>query len=164
MGRRGHYRVLHNKGDISFTMSHAGKVSLKVVAKRLSQYCEAKGLTVAVGAVRVSTGSLDQDMMFMGRRLQEIGRTGRICLSVCFIDLRRSPSISTRCSTPLTAPCCGRYSLASELPPQMIAVIQQFHDGMSEIELACDLVTASVRGGTRTTTRIPAIPAFVQHI
>ena len=57
--------VLHKKGDktecgkyrgISL-VSHAGKVLLKVVARRLSAYCEAK--TVTGGTVRVSTGSLD---------------------------------------------------------------------------------------------------------
>ena len=58
--------VLHKKGDktecgnyrgISL-VSHAGKVLLKVVARRLSAYCEAKGL-LAGGAARVPTESLD---------------------------------------------------------------------------------------------------------
>ena len=58
--------VLHKKGDKTecgnyrgiLLVSHAGKVLLKVVAKRLSAYCEAKRLLPG-GAVRISTGLLD---------------------------------------------------------------------------------------------------------
>ena len=73
--------VLHKKGDktecgnyrdISL-VSLAGKVLLKVVARRLSAYCEAKGVfpeeQCGFRPDRSTT-----DMMFVVRRLQEVGR------------------------------------------------------------------------------------------
>ena len=88
--------VLHKKGDktecgnyrgISL-VSHAGKVLLKVVARRLSAYCEAKGLTVTGGAVRVSTGSLDHGRDVCGSQAAGNWAEGK---SVSFHVLRRSP-------------------------------------------------------------------------
>ena len=41
--------------------------------------------------MRVSTGSLDhEDMMFVVRRLQEIGRKAGVSLFMCFIDLQNA--------------------------------------------------------------------------
>ena len=73
--------VLHKKGDktecgnyrsISL-VSHAGKVLLKVVARRLSAYCEAKGLSPEEQCGFRPDRSTT-DMMFVVRRLQEVGR------------------------------------------------------------------------------------------
>ena len=73
--------VLHKKGDkaecgnyrgISL-VSHAGKVLLKVVARRLSAYCEAKGL-LPEEQRGFRPNRSTTDMMFVVRRLQEIGR------------------------------------------------------------------------------------------
>ena len=47
------------------------------------------------------------DMMFVVRRLQEIGRKARVSLFIRFIDLQKAYDT-------VTAPACGRYSLASE--------------------------------------------------
>ena len=82
--------VFHKKGDktecgnyrgISF-VSHAGKVLLKVVARRLSAYCEAKGLLpdeqCGFRPDRSTTG-----MMFVVRRLQEIERKAGASLHMC---------------------------------------------------------------------------------
>ena len=77
-------------------MSHAGKVLLKVVARRLSAYCEAKGL-LAEEQCGFRPDRSTTDMMFELRRLQGIGRKAGVYLLV-----------------PLTAPFCGRYSLVSE--------------------------------------------------
>ena len=46
-------------------------------------------------------------MMFVVRRLQEIGRKAGVSFFMCFIDLKKA------CDT-VAAPFCGRYSLASE--------------------------------------------------
>ena len=73
--------------------------------------------------MRVLTGSLDHGHDVCGAQAAGNWVEGRIGVSffVCF---------SRRRTTPLTAPSCGRYSLVSGVPPQMFAVIQQFHDEM----------------------------------
>ena len=89
--------VFHKKGDktecghyrcISL-VSHAGKVVLKVVARRLSAYCEAKGL-VPEEQCRFRPNRSTTHMMFVVRRLQEIGRKAGVSLFMCFIDLRKA--------------------------------------------------------------------------
>ena len=45
------------------------------------------------------------DMMFVVRRLQEVGRKVGVSLHMCFIDLQKAYDT--------VAPSCGRYSLAS---------------------------------------------------
>ena len=70
-------------------MSHAGKALLKVVARRLSAYCEAKGL-LPKEQCGFRPDRSTTDMMFVVRRLQEIGRKGGVYLFMCFIDLQKS--------------------------------------------------------------------------
>ena len=106
--------VLHKKGDktecenyhgISL-VSHAGKVLLNVVARRLSAYCEAKGLLPEEQCgFRLDRSTTDMMFVFAGCRTLS-GR--QECPSIC-VSL-----ISRKLTTPLTAPSCGRYSLASE--------------------------------------------------
>ena len=76
--------VLHKKGDktecgnyrgISL-VSHAGKVLLKVVARRLSAYCEAKGL-LPEEQCGLRPDRSTADMMFVVRRLQGSWAEGR---------------------------------------------------------------------------------------
>ena len=106
--------VLHKKGDkteyrnyrgISL-VSHAGKVIFKVVARRLSAYCGAKGL-LPEEQCGFRPNRSTTDMMFVVRRLQEIGRKAGVALFKCFIDLQKAYDIVDR-------PSCGRYSLALE--------------------------------------------------
>ena len=122
--------VLHKTGDktecgnyrdISL-VSHAGKVLLKVVARRLSAYCEAKGL-LPEEQCGFRPNRSTTDMMFVVRRLQEIGRKARVSLFMCFIDLQKA--YDTVDHTLL-----WQVFTRIGVPPQMIAVIQQFHDGM----------------------------------
>ena len=89
--------VLHKKGDqtecgnypgISL-VSHAGKVLLKVVARRLSAYCEAKGL-LPEEQCGFRPNRSTTDMMCVMRRLQEIGRKVGVSLFICFIDLQKA--------------------------------------------------------------------------
>ena len=86
--------VLHKKGDkaeggnyrgISL-VSHAGKVLLKVVARSLSAYCETRGL-LPEEQCGFRPDRSTSDMMFVVRRLQEIGCKAGVSLYV----LHRSP-------------------------------------------------------------------------
>ena len=60
---------------------HAGEVFLKVVARRLSAYCEAKDL-LPKEQCEFRPGRSTTDMMFVVRRLQELGGRQE-CLSSC---------------------------------------------------------------------------------
>ena len=72
--------VLHKKGDTTervnyrciSLVSHAGKVLLKVVARRLYAYCEAKGL-LPEEQRGFRPDRSTTDTMFVVRSLQEIG-------------------------------------------------------------------------------------------
>ena len=103
-------------------MLHAGRVLLKVVARRLSAYCEAKGL-IPEEQCGLRPNRSTTDMMFVVRRLQEIGRKAGVSLFMCFIDLQESYDTVDRTLLWQVLTHIG-------VPPQMIAVIQQFHDGM----------------------------------
>ena len=69
-------------------VAHAGKILLKIVATRLSVYCEARNLLPeeqrGFRPHRSTT-----DMMFAVRRLQELGRKARAPLFLCFADLQK---------------------------------------------------------------------------
>ena len=89
--------VLHKKGDktecgnyrgISL-VSHAGKVLLKRVARRLSAYCETKGL-LPEEQCGFRPNRSTTDMMFVVRRLQEIGWKAGVSPFMCFIDLQKA--------------------------------------------------------------------------
>ena len=122
--------VLHNKGDkteggnyrgISL-VSHTGKVLLKVVARRLSAYCEAKGL-LPEEQCGFRPDRSTTDMMFVVRRLQGVRRKAGVSLHICFIDLQKAYDTADRT---LLWQVIARIGV----PPQMIAIIRQFHDGM----------------------------------
>ena len=70
-------------------MSHAGKVLLEVVARRLSAYCEAKGL-LPEEQCGFRRNRSTTNMMFVVLRLQEIGRKAGVYLFMCFIDLQKA--------------------------------------------------------------------------
>ena len=103
-------------------MSHAGKVLLKVVARRLSAYCKAKGL-LPEEQCGFRPNRSTTDMMFVVRRLQEIGPKSGVSFFMCFIDLQKAYDTVDRTLLWQVLTCIG-------VPPQMLAVIQQFHDGM----------------------------------
>ena len=122
--------VLHKKGDktecgsyrgISL-VSHAGKVLLKVVVRRLSAYCEAKGL-LQEEQCGFRPNRPTTDMMFMVRRLQEIGWKAGVSLFMCFIDLQKAYDTADRILLRQVPTRIG-------VLPQILAVIQQFHDGV----------------------------------
>ena len=122
--------VLHKKKDrtecgnyrgISL-VAHAGKILLKIIARRLREYCERVGiLPQEQSGFRPNRSTID--MMFMIRRLQEVARKKRIPLYVCFIDLTKAYDCVDRT---LLWTVLARFGV----PQNMISVIRQFHDGM----------------------------------
>ena len=67
-------------------VAHAGKILLKIIARRLSEYCERVGiLPEEQSGFRPNRSAID--VMFVIRRLQELAQKKRIPLYVCFIDL-----------------------------------------------------------------------------
>ena len=142
--------VLHKKSDktecgnyrgISL-VSHVVKILLKVVVRRLSAYCEAKGLlTEEQCGFRPDRSTTD--MMIVVCRLQEVGRKARVSLHMCFIDLQKAYDTVDRTLLWQVLTRIG-------VPPQMIAVIRQFHDGMLPPVLStCPLYTNSGCGKER---------------
>ena len=103
-------------------MSHVGKVILNVVARRLSAYCEAKGL-LPEEQCGFRPDRSTTDMMFVVRRLQEVGRKAGVSLHMCFIDLQKAYDTVNRTLLWQVLTRIG-------VPPQIIAVIRRFHDGM----------------------------------
>ena len=95
---------------------------LRGIARRLSAYCEAKGLLPEKQG-RFRPDRSTTDMMFVGRRLQEIEWKAGVSLFMCFIYLQNAYDTVGRA---LLWQVLNRIGV----PPQMIAVIQQFHDGM----------------------------------
>ena len=103
-------------------MSHAGKVLHKVVARRLSPYCEAKEL-LPEEQCRFRPDRSTTDIMLVLHRLQEIGRKAGVSLFMCFIDLQKVYDTVDRTLLWQVLTRIG-------VPPQMISVIRQFHNGM----------------------------------
>ena len=129
--------VLHKKGDktecgnyrgISL-VSHAGKVLLKVVARKLSAYCEGKGL-LPEEQCGFRPDRSTTDMMFVVRRLQEVGRKAGVSPHMCFIDLLKAYDTVDRTLLWQVLTRIGVPPQMIAVPPQMIAVVRQFHDGM----------------------------------
>ena len=63
------------------------------------------------------------DVMYVIRRLQEHGRLGRTPLFVCFINLQKAYDSVDRS---LLWVVLARFGV----PPRIISIIRQFHDGM----------------------------------
>ena len=102
--------VLHKKKDrtecgnyrgISL-VAHAGKILLKIIARRLSEYCERVGiLPEEQSGFRPNRSTTDT--MFVIRRLQELAQKKQLPLYLCFIDL-------TKAYDSLIEPSSGQYS------------------------------------------------------
>ena len=89
--------VLHKKDDKTECGNYRGislvsqtvKVLLKVVVRRLSDYCEVKGL-LPEEQCGFRPNRSTTDMMFVVRRLQEIGRKAGVSLIMSFVDLQNA--------------------------------------------------------------------------
>ena len=122
--------VLHKKKDLTecddyrdiSLVAYAGKILLKIIARRLSEYCGRVGiLPEEQSGFRPNRSATD--MMFVIRRLQELARKKRIPLHVYFIDLTKAYDSVDRT---LLQTVLARFGV----PHNMISVICQFHDGI----------------------------------
>ena len=107
MTKCGNYRVIS-------LVVHAGTILLKIIARRLSDYCKQSGFRPN----RSTT-----DTMFVIRRLQELAWKKQIPLYVCFINLTEAYDSVDR---NLLWTVLARFSV----PQRMNSVMHQFHDGM----------------------------------
>ena len=103
-------------------MVHAGKLLLKIIARRFSDYCERVGI-LPEEQIGFRPSRSTTDMMFVIRRLQELARKKRIPLYACFIEL-------TKAYDPVDRTLLWKVLTRFAVPLQMISVIRQFHDGM----------------------------------
>ena len=102
-------------------VAHAGKVLLRVIAGRLSDYCKRENiLPEEQCGFRPQRSTVD--IMFVVRRLQELARKDTP-LYLCFIDLTKAYDSVDRT---LLWDVLARFSV----PPRMLAAIRQFHDGV----------------------------------
>ena len=103
-------------------VAHAGKILLKIIARRLSEYCKrVRILLEEQSGFRPNRSTTDT--IFVIRRLQELARKKIIPLYVCFIDLTKAYDSVDRI---LLWTILARFGV----PQNMISVIRQFHDGM----------------------------------
>ena len=103
-------------------MAHAGKVLLKVIAGRLSDYCKRDNIPPEEQCgFRPQRSTVD--MMFVVRRLQELARRKDTPLYLCFIDLTEAYDAVDRT---LMWDVLTRFGV----PPRMLAAIRKFHDDM----------------------------------
>ena len=70
-------------------VAHAGKMLLKVIARRLSEYCERVGILPEEQSGFRPNRSTTDTMLFVVRRLQELARTNLIPPCLCFIELTK---------------------------------------------------------------------------
>ena len=103
-------------------VAHDGNIVLKILARRLSEYCERVGiLPEEQSGFRPNRSTTD--MIFVIHRLQELARKKRIPLYVCFIDLTKTYDSVDRT---LLRTVFARFGV----PQNTISVIRQFHDDM----------------------------------
>ena len=122
-------RVLHKKKDQTECGNYRGislvvhdvKVLHKVIAGRLSYYCERENV-LPEEQCGFKPQRSTVDMMFVERRLQELARKKDTLLYLCFIDLTEYDSVDRT----LLWDVLARFGV----PPGMLAVIREFHDGM----------------------------------
>ena len=93
-----------------------------MVASRLSNYCEAKRILPGEQCgFRPARETID--ILFVVRRLQELGRARKIPLYMCFIDLQKAyDSVDQE----LLWVVLARFGV----PEKMLTVMRQFHEGM----------------------------------
>ena len=103
-------------------VAHAGKVLLKAIAGRLSNYCERVNI-LPEEQCRFRPQRSTVDMMFIIRRLKELAGKKDTPLCLCFIDLTKAYDSVDRT---LLWDTLARFGV----PPRMLTVIRQFHDGM----------------------------------
>ena len=157
--------VLHKKKDrtkcgnyrsISL-VAHAGKILLKIIARRLTEYCERMGiLPEEQSGLRPNRSTTD--MMFVIRRLQELAQKKRIPLYVCFIDLTKAYDSVERT---LLWTVLVRFWRATKYDLGHSS-IPRWHTSMRAVRRQSALEV--VYCGTRPSSRVRARAPPVQHL
>ena len=101
--------------------AHTGKLLLKVIADRLIDNGERENF-LPEGQCGFKPQSSTVDMMFVVRRLQELVRKKDTPLYLYFIDLKAYDTVDRT----LLWDVLARFGV----PPRMLAVIREFHNGM----------------------------------
>ena len=158
-------KVLHTKKDGSdcgnyrgvALVSHAGKALLKIVAHRLSGLCETGGI-LPEEQCGFRPGRSTVDMLFVMRRLQELGRQRETPLYMCFIDLQKSVRLSGPRAALIWA-CSHRCTTdgGHSYPPIPRRHADSRADGRWQI-------LRVVRGQARTTARMCAVTFAFQRV
>ncbi|CAB1102622.1 unnamed protein product [Ectocarpus sp. CCAP 1310/34] len=123
-------KVLYKKGDRSncnnyrgiSLLSHVGKVPIKIITNRLSAFCEANNI-LPEEQCGFRPGRSTVDMLFVVRRLQELGRRKKIPLYMCFVDLKKAYDSVDR-------EMLWKVLARAGVPAKLIEVIRQLYDGM----------------------------------
>ena len=150
--------ILHKKKDrtecgsyrgISL-VAHAGKILLKIIARRLSEYSECVGL-LPEEQRGFRPNRSTTDMMFVIRWLQELARKKRIPLYVCLSTL-------PKCTTPLIESFSGQYLPVLECHRKDLghSSILRWHASMRAARRQG--VPGVVRCGTRPSSRVLLAP------
>ena len=103
-------------------VAHAGKVIVEVIAGCLSAYCERENI-LPEEQCGFRTQRSTVDMIFVVRRLQELARKKDTPLYMCFIDLIKAYD-------PVDRSLLWDVLVRFGVPPRMLAVIRQLHNGM----------------------------------
>ena len=103
-------------------VAHAVKVLLKIVANRLCDVCEEAGI-IPEEQRGFRPQRSKTDMVFVVRRLQELGRTRNTSVDICFIDLAKAYDSVDRV-------LLWEVRAHFGVPPRIIKAIRMFHDGM----------------------------------
>ena len=128
-------RVRQLKRNLAYSVR--GKILLKIIARRLSEYCEHAGiLPEKQRGFRPNRSTTD--MMLVLRRLQELAWKKRIPLYVCFINL-------TKRTTPLIEPSSGEYAPVLMCHKRLF---RPFVNSTIASEHACNSTAGCARAGS----------------
>ncbi|CAB1098700.1 unnamed protein product [Ectocarpus sp. CCAP 1310/34] len=108
-------------GRISL-LSHVGKVHIKIITNRPSAFCEANNI-LPEEQCGFRPGRSTVDMLFVVRRLQELGWRKKLPRYMCFVDLNKANDSVDR-------EMLWKVLARAAIPAKLIEVIRHFHDGM----------------------------------
>ena len=103
-------------------VAHAGKVLLKIVASRLSNYCETEG-SLPEEQCGFCPAQSTIDLLFVVRLLQELKQQRKA-------PLYGASSICRKLTTLSTESCCGRYSHDLAYQPKTLIIIRNLRESM----------------------------------
>ncbi|CAB1110223.1 unnamed protein product [Ectocarpus sp. CCAP 1310/34] len=104
-------------------LSHVGKVPVKIITNSQSAFYGTNNI-LPEEQCGFRPGRSTIDILLVVRRLQELGRRRKIPLYMCFVDLKKEYDSADR-------ELLWKVLARAGIPEEMIAVIRQFHDGMT---------------------------------